>query len=111
MHQDVPLHTDFIAILHYLPTEKGGRSTLALSGYRPQVKFPFSDQQTSGQQHFLNKEKVHPGETVTAAIRIISVEYFAGKLFKGLTFEFLEGSRLIGTGTITEIINEQLRKK
>ena len=101
---------DFIADLKYLTTEEGGRSTPAFSGYRPQVKFDFSEMQTSGQQTFLNKETVYPGDTVEAAIRIISVEHFANTLTEGMTFDFREGSRIIGTGKIADILNHQLIK-
>ncbi len=101
---------DFIAQLTYLTTEAGGRKTPAFSGYRPQVKFSFSEMQTSGQQVFIDKQEVYPGDTVKAQITIISDTYFAGKLYEGLDFEFLEGSRIIGTGVILEIINTTLKK-
>jgi hypothetical protein len=101
---------DFIAELKYLTTEEGGRQTPAFSGYRPQVKFDFDEMQTSGQQTFLNKDTVYPGDAVEAAIRIISVEHFAHTLTVGMTFEFREGSRLIGTGKIIDILNERLIK-
>lgn len=101
---------DFIAELKYLTSEEGGRKTPASSGYRPQIKFPFSEMQTSGQQVFINKEEVYPGDSVKAQITIISDNYFAGKLYEGLNFEFLEGSRIIGTGVILEIINITLKQ-
>ena len=96
---------DFIAELQYKTIEEGGRSTPVWSGYRPQVKFPFSEMQTSGQQVFLDKEIVYPGDKVNAEITIISDTYFAGQLYLGLEFEFREGSRIIGTGIIKEIVN------
>jgi hypothetical protein len=101
---------DFIAELHYLTTEQGGRQTPASSGYRPQVKFDFADMQTSGQQTFIGKEIVYPGETVDAKIKIISFDYFAHTLTKNLKFEFREGPRIIGYGIIKHIINDKLEK-
>ena len=101
---------DFIADLTYLTTDEGGRQTPAFSGYRPQVKFDFDEMQTSGQQTFLKKDTVYPGDTVQAAIRIISVEHFEKTLTEGMTFEFREGSRVIGTGKIIDILNEKLIK-
>jgi len=101
---------DFIADLKYLTTEEGGRQTPAFSGYRPQVKFDFDEMQTSGQQTFLNKDTVYPGDTVEAAIRILSVEHFENRLTEGMTFEFREGSRVIGTGKIMAILNDRLMK-
>ena len=66
--------------------------------------------QTSGQQTFLNKETVYPGDTVQATIRLLSVEHFANTLSEGMKFEFREGSRVIGTGIITSILNPNLQK-
>jgi len=101
---------DFIAELRYLSVEQGGRNVPAISGYRPQLKFDFAEMQTSGNQTFLDKDIVYPGESVTAEIKILSVDYFAYKLTENMKFDFREGSKIIGTGVIKKIINEKLRK-
>ncbi len=100
----------FIATLTYLPTEKGGRKTPVFSGYRPQIKFDFSEMQTSGQQIFIEREVVYPGDMVEAEIKIISIEHFVGKLQEKMKFDFREGPRIVGTGEIKHITNEELRK-
>jgi len=101
---------DFIEELQYLTTEQGGRKTPAFSGYRPQVKFDFIEMQTSGQQTFIDKETVYPGDKVDAKIKILSPNYFADCLTEGMNFEFREGSTVIGTGQIKHIINDKLEK-
>jgi hypothetical protein len=101
---------DFIAELKYLTGEEGGRNEPAFSGYRPHVKFDFAEMQTSGQQTFLNKEVVYPGDTVEAAVKIASVDFFENCLEEGMVFQFREGPTTIGTGKITDIINEKLKK-
>ena len=102
---------DFIATLTYLTPEQGGRSTPVFStGYRPQIKFDFDEMQTSGQQTFIDRSIVFPGDTVEAEIRIISVEHFAGRLKEKMKFDFREGSRIIGTGEIKHILNIELRQ-
>ena len=101
---------DFIATLTYLTTEQGGRQTPAFSSYRPQVKFEFAEMQTSGQQTFIDRKIVYPGDTVEAEIKIISVDYFAGQLKEKMKFDFREGSRILGTGQIKHIINDRLRQ-
>jgi Elongation factor Tu C-terminal domain len=101
---------DFVADLKYLTEEEGGRKTPAFSGYRPQVKFSFFRNSTSGQQTFLDKEIVNPGDTVKAAIKIISVDYFENTLSEGMDFDFREGSKIVGTGKIISIPNVRLRK-
>ncbi|RYD55656.1 MAG: hypothetical protein EOP56_15165 [Sphingobacteriales bacterium] len=101
---------DFIATLTYLTTEKGGRQTPALSGYRPQIKFDFSEIQTSGQQTFIDRKMVYPGDSVEAEIKIIAAEYFNGQLKEKMKFDFREGSRIIGTGQIKHIVNKELKQ-
>ncbi|MFY7733540.1 MAG: hypothetical protein ACOVSR_08650 [Bacteroidia bacterium] len=102
--------TDFIAKLKYRTTEQGGRQTPAKSGYRPQVTFDFTEMQTSGQQTFIDKDTVFPGDTVEAKIKILSPEYYAGFLTEGMQFEFREGATVIGTGEIKYIVNDKLEK-
>ncbi|MEO9872143.1 MAG: elongation factor Tu, partial [Ekhidna sp.] len=91
---------DFIATLHYKKTEDGGRTGIVYSGYRPLIQFEFDTMPTSGEQKFLGKNEVNPGETVKAEIRIVGVDYFAGKLKEGIKFEFKEPQRVMGTGVI-----------
>jgi translation elongation factor EF-Tu-like GTPase len=100
---------DFLAILKYHTSEEGGRRTPAKSGYRPQVKFDFEQMQTSGQQVFIDKEWVYPGDTVKAEITMVSPMIFTGRLVEGMVFQFREGARVIGTGHIIEILNPELK--
>ena len=102
---------DFIAELTYLSTEQGGRKTPANSGYRPDIKFDFSEMKTCGIQTFIEKNIVLPGETINAKIKIIASNYFANLLTEGMKFEFMEGPILIGIGEIKNIINHKLEKK
>jgi translation elongation factor EF-Tu-like GTPase len=66
--------------------------------------------QTSGQQTFIDKDVVYPGDSVRAEIQIISVDYFANQLTEGMEFEFREGSTVIGIGIISQVLNERLKK-
>ena len=102
-------NSDFIAELEY--KLEGGRTTPAMSGYRPQIKFEFDEMQTSGQQQFINRKLVFPGDRVIAEINILSVDHFTNKLEEGMEFEFREGSRIIGNGKILTIVNKKLKKE
>jgi hypothetical protein len=99
---------DFIAKVSYLTTEEGGRKGFAASGYRPHVKFDGRKELTSGEQLFTDREKVFPGETAMAEIRILAKEIFKNYLYTGQHFSFSEGARLIGRGQIIEVINLEL---
>ena len=101
---------DFIATLTYKTTEQGGRKTATKNGYSPQVKFDFDEMQTSGQQTFIDRELVFPGDTVDAEIKILSVDHFANRLTEKMQFELREGATIIGTGLIKQIINNKLKK-
>ncbi|PHN06043.1 hypothetical protein [Flavilitoribacter nigricans] len=100
--------SDFIAELRYRTTEEGGRQRPVRSGYRPHIRFPVDDMLTSGQQTFINRTVVYPGDRVYAEIEILAKDYFAGKLREGMRFEFSEGSRLMGTGKILRMVNLKL---
>ena len=102
-------NSDFIAELEY--KSEGGRKTPAISGYRPQIKFEFDEMQTSGQQQFIGRKFVFPGDKVNAEINILSVDHFANKLEEGMEFEFREGSVIIGKGKILTIVNKKLKKE
>jgi hypothetical protein len=101
---------DFIGKVTYLTTEEGGRKGYAASGYRPHVKFDGRKELTSGEQLFVDKDKVFPGETVIAEIRMLSPQLFEKYLFTGQQFEIGEGSKVVGHGEVLEIINPKLRQ-
>ena len=101
---------DFVAVLDYLSTEEGGRDAPALSGSRPGLKFEFTQMQTSGHFVFLDTDIVYPGDSVIAEITMASSSFFNNYLSVGMKFDFREGSKVIGTGEILEILNEDLEK-
>lgn len=109
IHEEV-ITPDFIAELNYLRTDQGGRKGFVASGYRPHIKFSFSKNLTTGEQVFLDQDKVFPGESVRAQIRILDHETFKSALYQGLEFEFAEGTHRIGTGIIVEVVNNDLRR-
>ena len=102
---------DFIAQLKYKTKEEGGRESYAASGYFPQIKFSFSEKETSGKQAFIDKDRVYPGETVSANIELVSPHLFEKCLTEGMEFEFKEGQRVCGTGIVITIINGNLNKR
>lgn len=67
--------------------------------------------QTSGIQTFIDKEKVFPGDTVKAEIKLLSEEYFKYQLCENSEFDFREGPNIIGTGKIISILNPKLKSE
>lgn len=65
---------------------------------------------TSGEQVFWDKDRVYPGEKIRAQIRILDHVTFKHALSNDMTFQFCEGARVIGSGRIVEVINEELKE-
>ena len=101
-------NSDFVARLSYKTTEQGGRRGPARSGYHPQVKFEFSELQTSTVQIFRDREWAYPGDVVVAEMQMVGRDYFRGKLEVGMRFEVREGVRVTALGEILEICNKSL---
>ena len=101
---------DFIAKVDYLKTEEGGRRGYASSGYRPQFQIEGKKESTSAEQLFVERDKVFPGETITAEIKILSIETFSGLLYEGMNFQLGEGRHKIAKGQILKVLNHKLKK-
>ncbi|WP_420572393.1 hypothetical protein [Kordia sp.] len=101
---------DIIAKVTYKTTEEGGRKTAVHSGYRPQIKFPFSEQTTSGIQDFIAKKIVYPGEMVVTEIYMLSPHLFEQQLAAKMEFKLLEGDHVVAIGVVLKIVNDTLRK-
>jgi elongation factor Tu len=91
--------TTFEAEVFILSKEEGGRHTPFIRGYRPQFYF-----RTTGMPGTLSLpegvEMVMPGDNLTLKVELdrpVALE-------SGLRFAFREGSRTVGAGSITRII-------
>ena len=99
---------DFTGRFHLLRTSDGGRRTPAVSGYRPQHAI-HDNYQTSGEHEYPDVAEVAPGQTVTARVRFITPEVYPACIWEGRIIPVLEGAKVIGTMTVSEIHNEALR--
>ena len=92
---------------YVFPTRQGGRTTPAFSGYRPQHKI-HDTYQTSGQHEYLNATQVAPGETVATKVWLLTPDVYPNSLWVGREIGVFEGSRQVGTLTVTCIVNDAL---
>jgi len=92
-------HTKFTSKIYALKKEEGGRHTPFFAGYRPQFYFSTTDV-TGTVKLEAGTEMVMPGDTTNVEISLIT----AVGMEKGQRFAIREGSRTVGAGTITEII-------
>ena len=92
-------HTKFLGEVYVLKKDEGGRHTPFFSGYRPQFYLRTTDV-TGVAALPEGTEMVMPGDNVTMNVELISPV----AMEKGLRFAIREGSRTIGAGTVTEIV-------
>ena len=92
-------HTKCKAEIYALKKEEGGRHTPFFSGYRPQFYFRTTDV-TGTVKLPSGVEMVMPGDNVNLEMDLITNV----AMEKGLRFAIREGSRTVGAGTVTEII-------
>ena len=92
-------HTKFKGEVYVLKKDEGGRHTPFFSGYRPQFYLRTTDV-TGVAELPQGTEMVMPGDNVSMNVELISPV----AMEKGLRFAIREGSRTIGAGTVTEIV-------
>lgn len=93
----------FTALLTYDSTEAGGLTAPVSSDHRPVIKFPFDENLFIAIQKFDDTDLVFPGDAVTAEITLLHPEKLTGSLYEGMDFDFFEGDKPIGHGTITVV--------
>ena len=102
---------DLVAEIYFLSSEEGGRRSGVASGYRPQHDFQHpKGWHNDASHHYPDRNSVEPGETVKAIISLLVPERNSGRLYVGMPFTIYEGARLVGRGTIKEILNPTLKR-
>ena len=94
-------HKNFKASIYVLKKEEGGRHTPFGNKYRPQFYLRTMD--CTGEIHLPEGiEMVMPGDNVEINVELI----YAVALNVGLRFAIREGGRTVGSGQITEILDD-----
>ena len=92
-------HTRFEAEVYVLSKDEGGRHTPFFKGYRPQFYFRTTDV-TGTVELPANVEMVMPGDNIKMEVGLISPI----AMDEGLRFAIREGSRTVGAGVVTKVI-------
>jgi elongation factor Tu len=92
-------HHKFKAEIYALKKEEGGRHTPFFTKYRPQFYFRTTDV-TGSVKLASGVEMVMPGDNVNLEIELIADV----AMEKGLRFAIREGSRTVGAGSVTDIL-------
>ena len=96
---------NFVATLSLFPTENGGRKKPVYDHYRPSFAFNTINH-FSGEISFPNLDELRPGGTATANIKLLASRHISQKLKSGDSFTIVEGDKIVGTGVIIEIEQE-----
>ena len=94
-------HTHFNSEVYVLTKEEGGRHTPLFNGYRPQFYFRTTDV-TGVIKLPEGVEMVMPGDNIKMEIELITPI----AIEKGLRFAIREGGRTVGSGVVSEIIED-----
>jgi translation elongation factor EF-Tu-like GTPase len=89
--------------IFYLPEKDGGRKQPARTGYRPQ--FYYEGRDWDAEHEYPDVAMAMPGQTVRAYLRFMSPEYHAGRIHVGMAFLLREGSKIVGYGAITALLD------
>ena len=92
-------HTQFEGSVYVLKKEEGGRHTPFMNNYRPQFYFRTTD--VTGVVNLPEgTEMVMPGDNVEMSVELIQPV----AMDEGLRFAIREGSRTVGAGRVTKVI-------
>ena len=92
-------HTKFEGSVYVLKKEGGGRHTPFMNNYRPQFYFRTTD--VTGVVHLPEgTEMVMPGDNVEMSVELIQPV----AMDEGLRFAIREGSRTVGAGRVTKVV-------
>ena len=92
-------HTRFEAEVYVLSKDEGGRHTPFFKGYRPQFYFRTTDV-TGTVDLPADVEMVMPGDNINMEVTLISPI----AMDEGLRFAIREGSRTVGAGVVTKVV-------
>ena len=93
---------DIEGVVTFLTAADGGRSTPALSGYRPQ--FHYDGYDWDAIQTYPDVERVEPGMTTRVLFSFTRPQQHDGKLQVGKPFLIREGRRIVGYGAVTKLL-------
>ena len=99
----------FSALIRFLPADQGGLSTPAPTGFQPAIRFERISGSSPAEIMYEDEvEQAYAGDRLNARLILVHTDPFMGRLYAGLSFQFFEGGRLIGTGMVLEVFNAEL---
>jgi len=106
-----PREPDLDAIVGATPTDAGGLRNPMPTGYRPCHDFGLPSELNDAVHEYPDSGQIAPGETARATLWFLAPERQHRRLFAGMLFTVQEGSRVVGNGRITSVLNDRLRRE
>jgi len=96
------------ARISLLPAHESGRTAPVRGSYRPNHNFETPDNRGMdiGFIEFAEGELLHPGESIEREVTFLSRPGLKDALVPGLKWRIQEGPRLVGIGTVLEILEK-----
>ncbi|MBL6854361.1 MAG: hypothetical protein ISS15_21500 [Alphaproteobacteria bacterium] len=97
------------ANIRLLPTSQSGRTAPIKGSYRPNHNFfgPDDRNMTIGFIELPEGREVQPGEDIEVQITFWNWPSLEGALYPGREWRIQEGTKLVGIGTILEVLTPQ----
>jgi translation elongation factor EF-Tu-like GTPase len=103
LEQPMERPRDIEARIYFLTTDEGGRHNSVLDGYRPQFYYDSNDWDAI--HEYPDGGYVNLGETARVYLSFLRPHKHVGKIYEGMEFLIKEGSKTVGRGKVTKIID------
>ncbi len=87
---------------------EGGRSGPVRTGYRPGHRL-YDNYISSGEHRFVGVDEIPVGGQANVEVWLITPAVYPGCLWDRRVIDVCEGTRVVGTLTVTRVLNESLR--
>ena len=107
--ETIPRPPDFEADIYFLATSVGGRQSPAPNGFRCCHDMGLMGEINDALHEYIDCDTAVPGDTVKTRLWLLVPESQTERLFPGFKFTVQEGPRIVGHGTILNVMNPILR--
>lgn len=107
---------DFIEVrakIRLLPSAESGRTRPVRGSYRPNHNFfgPDNRDMTIGFIDLPDGMELHPGESIDLLVKFLNWPGLDSQIYPGRDWRIQEGAKLVGIGTIIEIMGTDPRNR
>ena len=99
------------ASVYVLRTEEGGRKSPFFCGYRPNHDFGVLGGMLNDAQHkIVGRDRIELGDSGLVQLTLVRPDLLGRRLYPNMEFTVQEGSRIVGRGRITRVLDSALAR-